>query len=78
VLRPQVVNPQDRLIVADLGDGDVAVGGGPARSRNEQPVIAKPLEVDRQVPVGDRAQHGHPLAKPQVLANAELVDGGSH
>ena len=78
VLRPQVVDPQHGLVVADLRDGDVTVCCRPAAARDEKPVIPEPVEVDREVPVGDRAQHRHPLTEPQVLADAELVDGRRH
>ena len=78
VFRPQVVDPQDGLVVADLRDRDVAVGGRSTGARNEQPVVPEPVEVDREVSVGDRAQHRDPLPEPQVLADAELVDGRRH
>lgn len=74
VLGAKVVNPEDRLVISDLGDGDVAVGGEAVAARNEQPVVAVPLQVDGQVAVRHRAQHRHALSKTQVFPDAELVD----
>ena len=72
VPRPQVVDPEDGLVAADLADVDVAGGRG---GGDHLGLVAEPGEGDGEVAVRHRAQHGHALAQPQVLAHAERVDG---
>ena len=69
VLRSQVIDPQDTLVVSNVGDADPA-----SQSGLEHQVVPEPGEGHGQVPVGDRAQHGDPLAEPQVLTDTKLVD----
>ena len=73
VPRPQVVDPQDGLVAADLADDDAVAAR--CRCRQHLGVVAEPGEGDGEVAVGDGAEHGDALAQPQVLAHAELVDG---
>ena len=77
VPRPQVVDPQDGLVAADLADDDavVAVAAARCRCRQHLGLVAEPGEGDGEVAVGDGAEHGDALAQPQVLPHAELVDG---
>ena len=74
VLRPQVVNSQDRLIAADLGDADAGRTG----LGHQQLIMTVPSECQREVAVRHRAQHGDSLPKTQMLAHCELIDGGWH
>ena len=74
VPRPQVVDPQDGLVAADLADDDAVVAAR-CRCRQHLGVVAEPGEGDGEVAVGDGAEHGDALAQPQVLPHAELVDG---
>lgn len=72
VLRPEVVDAQDRLVVPDLRDADPGGDG----LRQEQLVVSVPLQGQREVAVRHGAQHGHSLAEPQMLTHCELIDGG--
>ena len=73
VARPQVVDPQDGLVAADLADDDAVAAR--CRCRQHLGVVAEPGEGDGEVAVGDGAEHGDTLPQPQVLPHAELVDG---
>ena len=76
VPRPQVVDPQDGLVAADLADDDAVVAAAArCRCRQHLGLVAEPGEGDGEVAVGDGAEHGDALAQPQVLPHAELVDG---
>ncbi len=76
VLRPEVVDPQDGLEVADLGDGDAARPRRRPRPPGSLPQglpLSKPGERQREVPVRDGAQHGHPLAQAERVPHRKLV-----
>ena len=68
VLRPEVIDPQNGLVVANVRDADPA-----GQARLEHDVIPEPGEHHGEIAVRNRAEHGDPLAKTKVLAHAELV-----
>lgn len=74
MLRPEVVNAQDGLVVADLGDADAASRG----LGHQQLIMPVPFESQREVAVRHRTQHGDSLAETQMLTHCELIDGGWH